>query len=172
MVPRNDKQLVPVAPERIERLRQHLLKVLGDVRTTRRPATRTSLEPTGFPAVVARAACSLCRGWCCRNGDNDAFLDDQTLARLQVEDPDIADEAIVHLYLDRVPESAYQDSCIFHGQRGCTLDREMRADICNTYFCGGLSAYMRGKADPEPTVVLAGEGEKMRSSAVLIPHRV
>ena len=38
------------------------------------------------------------------------------------------------IYLARVPAAAYQDSCIFHGKRGCTLDRSMRADICNTYF--------------------------------------
>ncbi len=171
MVPRSDKKLVPVDPERVERLQQHLLEALRDVRMTRRLPTKIAPEPSGFAAAVVNAACSLCKGWCCRNGDNDAFLDDRTLARYLVENPGLTDEAIMRLYLDRVPESAYQGSCIFHGKLGCALDREMRADICNTYFCGGLNAYMKGKADPEPTMVLAGEGKKMRSSAVLIPHR-
>jgi nucleotide-binding universal stress UspA family protein len=58
-----------------------------------------------------------------------------------------------------------------HSKRGCTLDRSMRADICNTYFCGGLRAYMKGHTDPEPTVVLAGEGDKMRSSPILVPNQ-
>jgi hypothetical protein len=60
---------------------------------------------------------------------------------------------------------------IFHGKLGCTLDRSMRADVYNAYFCGGLRAYRRGRADPEPTVVLAGEGDKMRSSPVLMPSQ-
>jgi hypothetical protein len=174
MVPRSDKCLVPLAPERVERLRKHLREALldlGKARRLDRLAAPVSLEPAGFPAVVARTACSLCRGWCCRNGGDDAFLDDRTLARLRLANPEITDQTIMRLYLARVPEAVYEDSCIFHGKRGCTLDRSMRADICNTYFCGGLHAYMRGHAAPEPTVVLAGEGATMRSSPVLIPDQ-
>jgi hypothetical protein len=174
IVPRSDKRLVPLTPERVERLQKHLREALidlGKVRRLDRLAAGVSAEPAGFPAVVARAACSLCKGWCCRNGADDAFLDDRTLARLRLANPDITDEAIMRLYLARVPATAYQDSCIFHGQRGCTLDRSMRADICNTYFCGGLRDYMKGQNEPEPTVVLAGEGDKMRSSAILTPDQ-
>jgi hypothetical protein len=170
MVPLSDKRLVPVSPDRVEGLRQHLLRELGDLRKTRRLPTAIAPEPSGFAAAVVNAACSLCKGWCCRNGADDAFLDDRTLARQLAEDANITDEVITRRYLDRVPLAAHQDSCIFHGKQGCTLDRSMRADICNTYFCGGLTTYIRGKAAPEPTVVLAGKGDKMRSSAVLIPH--
>jgi hypothetical protein len=138
MVPRSDKRLVPLAPERVERLRKHLRAALLDLGNVRRRAAPVSPEPAGFRAVVART------GWCCRNGGDDAFLDDQTLARRRVANPEIAGEAIIRLYLARLPETVYQDSCIFHGKRGCTLDRSMRADICNTYFCGGLRAYMKG----------------------------
>jgi hypothetical protein len=172
IVPRSDRRLVPTAAERVEKLRNHLREALldlGKARRLDRLATPVSPEPAGFRAVVARAACSLCRGWCCRNGGEEAFVDDRTLARLRLANPEITDQAIIRLYLARVPEAGYQDSCIFHGKHGCTLDRSMRGDICNTYFCGGLQAYMRGRTDPEPTVVLAGEGEKMRSSAVLKP---
>jgi hypothetical protein len=84
---------------------------------------------------------------------------------------EITDEAVMRLYLARVPATAYQDSCIFHGKRDCTLDRSMRANVCDTYFCGGLRAYMKEQADPEPTVVLAGEGDKMRTSPVLMPDQ-
>jgi hypothetical protein len=174
MVPRSDKRLVPLTPERIERFGKHMREALldlGKARRLARLAAPVTPEPAGFPVVVARAACSLCKGWCCRNGGDEAFLDDRTLARLRLANPEITDQAIMRLYLARVPEAVYQDSCIFHGKRGCTLDRSMRANICNTYFCGGLRAYMRGHANPEPTVVLAGEGDKMRSSSVLMPDR-
>ena len=171
-VPRSDKPVVPVSPERVERLRQHLLETLRDLRKARRIdrlVSSVSPEPDGFRSVVARTACSLCRGSCCRHGGDEAFLDDRTLARFRVAEPEITDQAIARLYLDRVPEVVQGESCIFHGKRGCTLDRSMRADVCNRFFCGGLSAYIRSNAAPEPTVVLAGEGEKMRISSVLVP---
>jgi hypothetical protein len=68
-----------------------------------------------------------------------------------------------------MPSVAYRDSCIFHGKKGCTLDRSMRADICNTYFCNGLMAYIKGGHAPEPTVVIAGDTEKMHVSPVMMP---
>ena len=36
MVPRSEKRLVPLAPERVERLRQHLREALLDLRKARR----------------------------------------------------------------------------------------------------------------------------------------
>jgi hypothetical protein len=66
--------------------------------------------------------------------------DDRTLARVRLANPEMKDRALLRLYLNRVPSMAYRDSCIFHGKEGCTLDRSMRADVCNTYYCGGLSS--------------------------------
>ena len=90
MVPRNDKPLVPVALERVRKLREHLINILQDLRKSKhleRVASPLRGEPTGFPAIVARSACSLCKGWCCRNGDDDAFLDDRTLACVRLGKP-------------------------------------------------------------------------------------
>jgi hypothetical protein len=172
MVPRNDKPLVAVSVERVRRLREHLIKELHDSRKAKRLNRSAAPErpgPTGFPAVVARTACALCKGWCCRNGDDDAFLDDRTLVRVRLARPEMTERALLRLYLDRVPPAAYGDSCIFHGKDGCTLDRSMRADVCNTYYCGDLGSYLKSRAVPEPTVVIAGEGDEMRTSAILRP---
>jgi hypothetical protein len=172
MVPRNDKTMVAVSPERVQRLREHLTKELVDLRNAKHPDRLASPQrpgPTGFPATVARSACCLCKGWCCRNGDDDAFLDDRTLARVRLAKPEITEQALLRLYADRVPAMAYRDSCIFHGKLGCTLDRSMRSDVCNTYYCGGLDAFIKSDAAPAPTVVIAGEGDGMRTSAVLVP---
>jgi hypothetical protein len=172
MVPRNDKRLVPVSPERVQSLRQHLIEALSDLRKARRIerlASPTVPEPTGFPAIVARAACSLCRGSCCKYGGDHAFIGDRTLARVRLANPKMTEQAMLNLYLERVPAAAYRDSCIFHGEHGCTLDRSMRADVCNTYFCGGLASYLKSRSDPGPTVVLAGDGKKVRVSPVLTP---
>jgi hypothetical protein len=172
MVPRNDKPLVAVKPERSRRLREHLLRLIREARDKKhwaRPVSTVLQEPAEFPATVARTACALCEGWCCRNGDDDGFLDGWTLARVRAAEPDMTDGKLLRLYLARVPADAYRDSCIFHGRRGCTLDRSLRADICNYYYCAGLGAYMKTEAIT-PITVIAGEGEKMRTSPVLTPQ--
>ncbi len=35
MVPRNEKALVAIAPERVRRLREHLIEALGELRTAK-----------------------------------------------------------------------------------------------------------------------------------------
>jgi hypothetical protein len=122
MVPRNDKPLAPVAPARVRRLREHLIGILHDLRKANhleRFASPLRPAPPGFAALVARSACSLCKGSCCRNGDDDAFLDDRTIARVRLAKPDATETALLRLYLSRVPDAVYQDSCIFHGKHGC-----------------------------------------------------
>jgi hypothetical protein len=77
--------------------------------------------------------------------------------------------ALLRLYLDRVPDVTCQDSCIFHGKHGCALDRSMRAEPCNTYYCGGLGAFMTSKAELGPTIVIAGDADDTRTSPVRRP---
>ena len=126
-------------------------------------------EPEGFAARVACTACSLCKGSCCTNGDDHAFLDQATIARVRRArlPPDV--RAVLRLYIERVPEVAYEGSCIFHGKQGCTLDRSLRSDVCNNYFCAGLQVYMTGGDTVTPTQIIAGVGEEMRTSPILMP---
>ena len=173
IVPRNDRSLVPISPERIRRLRKHLAKLLRELPIMKEPACSASLQQpqlTGVAARVAHAACSLCKGWCCPNGGDDAFLDDQTVARVRRERSGLDARTVIRLYSERVPALVYRDSCIFHGGSGCTLDRALRADICNAYFCGGLSAFVKGGGEGVPTTIIAGEGDAMQTSPVLIPE--
>ena len=116
IVPRNDKPLVAVSPERVQRLREHLIKELDYLQKRKhlnRFAPPERPEPIGFAAIVARSACSLCKGQCCKNGDDDAFLDDRTLARVRLARPKLKERGMLRLYLDRVPSVAYRDSCIY-----------------------------------------------------------
>lgn len=172
IVPRNSERLIPVSSERVDELRDHLRAILNSPMSTSDPHYRvgsSTMEPTGFSATVAHTACSLCKGSCCRNGANDAFLDKQTLTKVHVENPRITGQSVVQLYVSRVPDRAYEGSCIFHAEHGCTLDRSMRTETCNTYFCGGLTSYLSGGQELEPTVVLAGEGNEMHASSILEP---
>jgi hypothetical protein len=166
IVPRNDRPLVQTSPERIRRLRAHLGRLFLSMRRAE-PASMVRAGPEGFAARVANAACSLCRGWCCFNGQDDAFLDEATLARVP---PDLASTAeVIEMYVERVPGTGYQDSCIFHGAKGCTLDRSMRSDVCNAYFCNGLHSFFSSVEEPGPTIVISGEFDRMRLSPVLVP---
>lgn len=172
IVPRNDKATVPISAERVRRLRKHLVVSLRALRRMENPehsASPLRPAPDGFAGRVAHAACSLCKGWCCRNGKDHAFLDETTMARVRraKSAPDVL--AVLRLYVERVPEAGYKDSCIFHGKRGCTLDRSLRSDVCNSYFCDGLQIYMAGDDAVTPAMIIAGVGDKMRTSPILMP---
>ncbi len=172
MVPRNDKAAVPISPERVRRLRKHLvvaLRALPTIKNSEHSVSPLRPEPEGFAARVARTACSLCKGWCCRNGRDHAFLDERTMARVRCAGLELDVRAVLRLYVERVPEVGYEDSCIFHGKQGCTLDRSLRSDVCNSYFCGGLHDYMAGGDAATPTRIIAGVGDKMRTSPILMP---
>ena len=172
MVPRNDKAVVATSPERVRRLRRRLvvaLRALGTMKNPERSVAPPRPEPEGFAGRVARTACSLCKGWCCRNGQDHAFLDEGTMARVRLARFELDVRAVLRLYVDRVPEFGYTDSCIFHGKQGCTLDRSLRSDVCNSYFCSGLLDYMTGGDGLTPTMIIAGVGDKMRTSPILMP---
>src|SRR5207302_4566891 len=117
MVPRNDKAVVPTSPERVRRLRRRLIVTLRALRTMKDPERSVSPlrpEPEGFAGHVARTACSLCKGWCCRNGENHAFLDEGTIARACCASLTLDVRSALRLYIERVPEVGYRNSCIFH----------------------------------------------------------
>jgi hypothetical protein len=170
-VPQNVEVLTPVMPARVRRLRENLVKAMRDARAVHQTISPYPPTPAGFAARVARAACSLCKGWCCRNGGDDAFLDDQTIARVRNDVPELDARALLRLYLARVPALAYEGSCIFHGSKGCTLDRSLRSDLCNSYFCRGLGGYLKSRETGTPIRVFAGEGDKMRTSPIMGPAR-
>jgi hypothetical protein len=175
IVPRNDKAAVPISPDRVRRLRKHLVLTLRAMRAMKKREHCVSpirSEPEGFAARVTRTACSLCKGWCCRNGEDHAFLDETTLARVRRARLGLDVRSLVRLYVDRVPEVGYKNSCIFHGKKGCTLDRSLRSDVCNDYFCDGLHIYLTGGDAVVPTMIIAGVGDKMRTSPILMPRAV
>lgn len=80
-------------------------------------------------------ACGECRGWCCRNGGNYAYLQESDLRRVAAEQGITTWEDMVERYLSFVPDATYQDSCIFHGRAGCGLPRSLRSETCTSFLC-------------------------------------
>jgi hypothetical protein len=170
MVPRNDRPLAPVGADRVRRFREHVVKAMHEARALECTATHRPPQPTAFAATVAGVACGLCKGSCCGHGADDAYLDGHTMARVRSDMPELDADAVVRLYLKRVPSVAYEGSCIFQGSDGCTLERSLRADICNNYFCRGLTTFFRDRHEDAPQIVVAGKGNATRSSEVLVPY--
>ena len=169
-VPLNDKPLAAVTRARVRDLRMHLVESLRALRTMphpRRSASPLRPEPDGAAGLVGRAACALCRGSCCKGGGEHAYLDERTMARVRFARPDLEAGAIIGLYIARVPSTAYRDSCVFHGAEGCTLDRTLRSDVCNSYFCSGLGRFVTNPDAPAGVVIVASEGGRTRRSATL-----
>ena len=124
-------------------------------------------EPEGFVGLVARTACTLCKGWCCKGGEEHAYLDERTMARVRRDHPEHDARAIIRLYLDRLAARSYRGSCLFHGADGCTLGRGLRAHLCDAYFCDGLRNFQRLAATPERVRIVARRGGRERRSDVL-----
>jgi hypothetical protein len=80
--------------------------------------------------------CATCRGHCCQPGAaTNAFLTTVVLSAVRAAHPDLDQDALVDHYVSRVPSESAEGSCVFHGASGCTLPRESRAEICNSFFC-------------------------------------
>ncbi len=93
------------------------------------------------------------------------------MGRVRRARPTLDARTVLQLYVERVPAMGYEDSCLFHGKQGCTLDRSLRSDLCNAYFCGGLQTYLTSDDNTTPTVVIAGKGDHMRTSPVIMPRQ-
>jgi len=170
MVPLNTRALVARDAERVRRLRKHLVQSLRAMRVMKRPVESASPlrpEPEGFIGKVARAACSLCRGFCCKGGGDHGYLDERVMSRVRQARPELDARAVVRLYTERVPAMGYAGSCVFHSEAGCTLDRSLRSDVCNSYYCTGLGKFVKGDGARRGAIVIATQDGETRMSPVL-----
>jgi hypothetical protein len=92
-------------------------------------------------------------------GGTHAFI--ETIARLRAENPGLSGRQAVRLYVDQVAPLAYRNSCLFHGATGCTLDRSLRAELCNRYYCNGLEAFLKADVATDVTVVTQSGEERV-----------
>jgi hypothetical protein len=165
-VPFQDSPLEPPAPERVRRLRRHLVESLRDLREARRPdrlIRPTTAEPAGFAAEVVRAGCATCQGFCCKGGGEHAYLDEHTMARVRRDNPDLDARGVIRLYVEALAPLSWRGSCLFHGRHGCTLPRSLRADLCNSYYCNGLRDYLQRDDEPDRVEIIAernGQGRR------------
>ena len=164
-------QLEPLADERRERFRVHLLTCVTDAlacnnidelpRDQHYDAHDRRLQTEQFLAQQPRLEqlcdqlCGHCRGGCCAAGGDQAYLTAISLRRVLDANPGMTGDALVQRYLDCLPEQSVAGSCINQTATGCALPRALRSDVCNGYFCPELKALQAQWETREPKRLLA-----------------
>jgi hypothetical protein len=138
---------VPVPAGRRAAFEAHLERVFEQAAAEWAPLlparAETSAPTNGLDEQDARlpvlaSACAFCGGACCRDGGDTAWIEVATVHRLLSGEAALDLDRLRAEYLAFLPAAANRDSCIYHGEHGCTLPRELRSNVCNQYACGGL----------------------------------
>jgi hypothetical protein len=166
VVPGFGVAMQPMTQQRRDTLQAHLEEVLDAAPTE--VADGTVVQRSNATQQVINAACTTCRGYCCRKGGDSAYIKPEVIARVRLLHPGLSNEAIAATYLNAVPEISATDSCIFHSNQGCTLPRDFRADICNDYHCPPLESWLKHGSNPSIAVVVIEDARVERSA--LIAH--
>jgi hypothetical protein len=140
-LPGFDRPLRPVSAKRRRIFAAFLEGLFADVSRPRAKAADTS-KPKPQAASFADA-CAACRGHCCSKGGNDAYLDEKAIALAWARHPRLSKRGLRQLYLNAIPKRAFEDSCIFHAEHGCSLPRSLRAPVSEAYLCGPLMRLMK-----------------------------
>ncbi len=123
---------------------------------------------TGLSALLG-SACATCRGDCCTGGTDHAHLDVDSLARVRVSYGWDTFADVMGAYVAHLPRVHFKGSCVYHGTQGCTLPRDMRADICNRHLCGALAQLTRAidAGDRPPFIAVAVSPMAPRRAAII-----
>jgi|ERR1043165_5573289 hypothetical protein len=134
-LPGFDRPLRPVGTKRRRIFSAFLEGLFAEVS---RPRAKPDEPKQRREATRYADACAACRGHCCAKGGNDAYLDENAIALAWGRHPGLSKRALMQLYLDAIPKTAFADSCIFHAADGCSLPRSLRAPVSEAYLCGPL----------------------------------
>ncbi len=141
LVPYTDRQLKPADRNRQAEFLVNLEAALHDFLAPDYEYENRAIDygPEGFDSAHI-AACTACRGDCCKLGDTHAFLKPYRLEKLINRDEDDALEKALERYASHLPDLSIEQSCVFHTDKGCALPRDIRADECNRYRCNELQS--------------------------------
>lgn len=167
LLPANRSQSSILSERRKKRFRAHLRKVVEE-------AFGTPLEPSPMPnelgaSPILEQACAICRGRCCHAGGDHAFVDIPTIHAYRHAHPEASPEEIIDAYLARLGERTMDSGCVFQGEKGCLLERTMRAAICNRFLCSPLEPWRASEASSKDirALAIAMHGEKVVRLSVI-----
>lgn len=168
VLPAYQGRLGPLTAARRRAFTRHLSEAIAEAFAEPAAPPPRPAPPIG-PAQVALAgaACACCRGHCCSRGGEHAYLDADTIRRLRRAEPELGRGAILARYRAMLGPESYEGSCVFHGPAGCRLDRALRSDLCNTFYCTEIKRFLLAHPDAPPrTLLLAHDGTEARRVAV------
>lgn len=122
------------------------------------PLKTLSLDKEKMSALN-EMVCGECKGHCCLNGGDKAFIETETIKRYMTEHPDLSPEQVLQNYEATVTEKTHSMSCINHTEIGCNLPRNMRSDMCNNFYCSTIKefniTFCKSETIPEGAVVIS-----------------
>lgn len=166
VVPYQNRPLLPTTPKQQRRFWDQLERLM-DFAFREEPGIVRYDREDAEQGPLMDAACILCKGHCClQGGPHNAFLEIEDIQRFRVRHRGATREDIRAAYREQMPEMTIVMSCVFHGSLGCTLPREMRSQLCNSFVCRGQSVLAQGKAaDKTAAVILAAPQSKAVAGA-------
>ena len=166
IVPYQNRPVLPTTPKQQQRFWKQLDRLM-DFAFREEPGVVRHDREDAEQGPLMDAACILCKGQCCLNGGpNNAFLEVEDIQRFRIRNPGATREDIRAAYAALMPEKTSVMSCVFHGEYGCTLPREMRSQLCNSFVCRGQSVLAQGaQAGDTGAVLLAVPQSKAVAAA-------
>gem|GEM_PF-941611 len=106
--------------------------------------------------TVSDQLCGQCKGGCCTTGKDHSYLSVVTVRRYMDNHLAVSEQQLLDLYLSYLNPETVAGSCINQTGSGCALPRELRSDVCNSYYCEGIKEYQQNLQDhQEPGVIVA-----------------
>ncbi len=111
---------------------------------------------------VISAACAICQGRCCRLGaKKNAFLLPQNIRHHRLRNADLTPDQILEVYIAALPDISVRDACVFQGSEGCTLPRDLRSDVCNSFLCRDVHVIFQAMGDTtDPPLAIVAINEE------------
>ncbi|MDZ7630327.1 MAG: hypothetical protein U5K74_02920 [Gemmatimonadaceae bacterium] len=166
LLPYNTDRVSRLPARRRMRHEAHLRACLAEARQTLAgspPDARlepAALEPVSPPvphtprqraeSQLLLAGCAACRGACCREAGDHAFISAGMMVGYLQRHPTADDDAVVAQYLSHIGDMTMTHGCVYQSNRGCTLAPALRADICHRFHCTGLMMLKGQFAEHEP----------------------
>lgn len=93
--------------------------------------------------------CGMCKGGCCADGKEHAYISPVIIRRQMDTNPALEKEDILSIYVSNIAPETMLNACINQTKTGCALPRALRADICNSHFCGPIANYIKNMESQE-----------------------
>ncbi|MCA9139178.1 MAG: hypothetical protein KDB00_20535 [Planctomycetales bacterium] len=166
VLPSNDRKLTVLPTRRKTVFVDRLMRIIGEAAAVRFGNVELADDGVGYEEsdnasdehlAILGNGCALCRGHCCPQGSGHAFIHVDTIVKYMESNPGKRPRDVLQDYLSRIGSRTYEDSCVYHCEKGCSLPREMRSKVCNGYLCKGLSEvlYKLGEGSADQALVIA-----------------